>query len=94
MQQISSTDKGLQLSRLALAFSMFPMVIDTLKYCWVMILPCIVIIYFSFRKYKEEKNAGLEHSKYGLITIMFCVSVVVLTAATIANYLGEAGYFD
>jgi hypothetical protein len=94
MQQTSATDKGMQISRIALAFSMFPMVIDPLKYCWVMILPGIAMIYFSFRKYKEEKKAGLEHSKFGLISIIQLIAIIVIIAASVSNYLISIGYYD
>ena len=95
MQQTKSTaDKGLQFSRIFLAFSMFPMALDPSKYGWAMILPSLALSYFSFKKYKEEKRAGLQHSKYGLIALLTLVCVVVMTLASISNYLIETGYYD
>lgn len=95
MQKTKSTaDRGLQFSRIFLAFSMFPMVLGPSKYGWAMILPSLAMSYFSFRKYKEEKRAGLQHSKYGLIAIMTLVCVVVMLLASISIYLIETGYYD
>lgn len=95
MQKTKSTaDRGLQFSRIFLAFSMFPTVLGPSKYGWAMILPSLAMSYFSFRKYKEEKRAGLQHSKYGLIAIMTLVCVVVMLLASISNYLIETGYYD
>lgn len=59
-----------------------------------MILPSLAMSYFSFKKYKEEKTAGLEHSKYGLIAILTLVCAVVMLLASISNYLIETGYYD
>ena len=59
-----------------------------------MILPGIAMIYFSFRKYKEEKKAGLEHSKFGLISIIKLIAIIVIIAASVSNYLISIGYYD
>lgn len=92
MKNTSFADKGLQFSRLFLVFSLFPMVLGPSKYGWAMILPGLAMIYFSFKKYKEEKKAGLEHSKHGLIAIMMTIALLVIIAASIANYLIVIGY--
>lgn len=94
MQTNLSTDKGLAIARILIAFSMFPMVLDPLKYSWVMILPSLVMLYFSFKKYKEEKSMGVEGSKYGLIAIMTSVTTIVFITASIVNYLDLYDCFE
>ena len=94
MQTKSSTDKGLAIARLLIAFSMFPMVLNPLKYSWVMILPSLVMLYFSSKKYKEEKNMGVEDSKYGIIAIMTSVTTILFITISIVYILDLYHYLD
>jgi hypothetical protein len=93
MQQ-TFTDKGLAIARILIAFSMFPMVLNPLKYSWVMILPSLMMLYFSFKKYKEEKSIGIEGSKYGVLAIMTSVTTIAFVVITIVNYMDLYDYLD
>lgn len=92
MQTKSYTDKGLAIARILIAFSMFPMVLNPLKYSWVMILPSLVMLYFSFKKYKEEKSMGIEGSKYGVMAIMTSVTTLAFIVISIVNLLDVYDY--
>lgn len=94
MQTKSSTDKGLAIARLLIAFSLFPMIFNPLKYSWVMILPSLVMLYFSSKKYKEEKHMGVEDSKYLIIAIGTCVTTTLFVVISIVYFLDLYHYLD
>ncbi|WP_147278086.1 hypothetical protein [Flavobacterium sp. AG291] len=94
MQTKSATDKGRQLASSFLFLSMFPTAVNPTKYSWVILPAAIMMLYFNFKKYKEEKQAGIKHSKFGFISIMLLISILVIIAASISNYLISIGYYD
>lgn len=94
MQTKSPTDKGRQITTSLFFICMAIMAMNPSRYTWVIIPPSIAMLYFNFKKYKEEKQAGLQHSKFGLISILQLISILVIIAAAISNYLISIGYYD
>ncbi|PZR23410.1 MAG: hypothetical protein DI539_03030 [Flavobacterium psychrophilum] len=94
MQTKSTTDKKIKQASSFLLLTAFPAMLNPSKFGLLIIPSAVIMIYLAVKKYKEDKKAGIESSKYGLMIIILSVAIAGILFATISNYLISIGYYD
>lgn len=89
MQNRTTAEKGIQLTGIFSAFSMFFIIRNPFKFSWIALMTGAAMLYFATRKFSDDKRAGRDTDKARSIMIMSFFSVFLLLACTIAYCFTE-----
>lgn len=93
MQKATPAAQGLKITGLFTLLSMGIVFQNPLKYMWITALLSPSMLYFSIKKYKEEKAIGADTTKSKDAIQMAAVSTLITFIVFIGYNLAEMGFF-
>lgn len=93
MQKATAAQTRLKTTALFTTFSGFIVFHNPLKYMWITGLLSLGMLYFSFKRYKEEKALGEDTTKSRDIMQMSAVAALIILVVFVGYNLAEMGVF-
>lgn len=93
MQKATPAAQGLKITGMFTLLSMGIVMQNPLKYMWITAVLSPAMLYFSIKKYKEEKAIGADTTKSKDAIQMTAVATLIVVIVIIGYNLAEMGFF-